>query len=384
MSRPGLLFSLVITVCVSPLVAQGAEPFRYPEKKHGTGELRYINDIPVLTVSGTPEQMGDAVGVLAVKPAPKALDYPRGLMNYFSAGFLWNIALSQGREMVRHFPADYRAELEAITRASSASADKLIAGNTLFDIKKFVLCSALMVEGERSKTGGPLLGRNLDYPSLGYIHEYSLVTVYRPSGKRAFVSLGFPGLVGCLSGMNDAGLSVAVLEVMAARDGESRFDPKGVPYALCFRRVLEECATIDEAKALMEKLPRTTMLNMVVADRERVGTFEITPKAVVFRPAEKGVCSCTNHFCTEMRPEKKVDVAYSYDRFDLLERVRGLKAPLGPEDIRRKLHAVSLGDLTLQTMVFEPATLKLHVSFGEGPSSRRPLRTVELAALLKP
>lgn len=383
MSRPGLLLSLVVASCAAPLALQGAEPFRYPEKKHGTGELRYVNDIPVLTVSGTPEEIGAAVGVLAVKPAPKALDYPRGVMNYFSAGFLWNVVLSQGREMVRHFPEDYRIELEAMTKSSAASADKLIAGNTLFDIKKIVLCSALMVEGERSKTGGPLLGRNLDYPSLGYIHEYSLVTVYRPTGKRAFVSLGFPGLVGCLSGMNDAGLSVAVLEVMAARDGESRFDPKGIPYALCFRRVLEECATIDEAKALMEKLPRTTMLNMVVADKDRVGTFEITPKTVVFRPAEKGVCSCTNHFCTEVRPEKKVDVAYSYDRFDLLERVRELKAPQGPEDIRRKLHAVSLGDLTLQTMVFEPATLKLHVSFGEGPSSRRPLRTVELAPLLK-
>ena len=90
-----------------------------------------------------------------------------------------------------------------------------------------VLCSALMVDAGRSETGGPLLGRNLDYPSLGYIHEYSLVTVYRPRGKHAFVSIGFPGLVGCLSGMNDAGLTVGVLEVFAAREGEGRFDPEG-------------------------------------------------------------------------------------------------------------------------------------------------------------
>src|SRR5262245_34716826 len=369
MSRPGLLLPLVFAVCASPLTLQGAEPFRFPETKHGTGELRYFNNIPVLIVSGTPEQIGDAVGTLAVKPAPRALDYPRGLMNYFSAGFLWNVVLSQGREMVRHFPADYRAELEAMTRASAAPADKLIAGNTLFDIKKIVLCSALMIEGGRSRTGGPLLGRNLDYPSLGYIDEYSLVTVYRPAGKRAFVSVGFPGLVGCLSGMNDAGLTSAVLEVMGARDGEVRFDPKGVPYALCFRTILEECATIEEAKTRLEKMPRTTILNMVVADRNKVGTFEITPKTVIFRPAEKGVCSCTNHFCAEGRPEKKVDVAYSYDRFEVLERMRDQKSLVGPEDIRRKLHAVSLGDLTLQTMVFEPATLKLHVSLGPSPSS---------------
>ena len=84
-----------------------------------------------------------------------------------------------------------------------------------------------------------------------------------------------------------------------------------------------------------------------------------------------------------MRPEKKVDIAYSFDRFDLLERVRGLKSPLGPDDIRRKLHAVSLGDLTLQTMVFEPATLKLHVALGAAPASRLPLRTIDLWPLMK-
>jgi predicted choloylglycine hydrolase len=384
MSLPGRLLPLACAFCAFPLTLHGSEPFRFPEKKHGTGELRYINKIPVLTVSGTPEQIGDAVGALAVKPAPKALDYPRGLMNNFYAGVFWNLVVSQGREMVRNFPADYRTELEAMTKAAGAPPDKLIVGNTLFDIKKIVLCSALMLEGERSQTGGPLLGRNLDYPSLGYINEYSLVTVYRPKGKHAFVSVGFPGLVGCLSGMNDAGLTAAVLEVLAARDGEGRFDPRGIPYALCFRTILEECATIDEAKARLEKLPRTTILNMVVADRKKVGTFEITPKSVVFRPAEKGICSCTNHFCTVLKPEKKVDVAFSYNRFDYLEKVRSLKERQSVEDVRERLHGANLGELTLQTMVFEPATLKLHVSFGKAPASRRPLQTLDLAPLLKP
>jgi predicted choloylglycine hydrolase len=313
----------------------------------------------------------------------KVLDYPKALMEYFSAGLFWNVVLSQGRDMVKHFPTPYRDEMDALIKASGAPRDKIVVGNTLFDIKKIVLCSALMIEGDRSATGGPLLGRNLDYPSLGYVHEYSLVTVFRPKGKHAFVSLGFPGLIGSLSGMNDAGLTVAVLEVMASRPGEGRFDPKGIPYALCFRTLLEECTTIEEAKQKLEKLPRTTMLNMVVADRNRVGTFEITPKSVVFRPAEKGVCSCTNHFCSELKPEKKVNICRTYDRFDFLETIRDSKGRIGVEDVHKRLDAVNLGDLTLQSMVFEPATLKLHVAFGDGPASRLPLRTLELAPLLK-
>jgi isopenicillin-N N-acyltransferase like protein len=382
MTRSRLLLTLL--ACFVTTAIRGEEPFRFPEKKHGTGELRYLNKVPVLTVSGTPDEIGEAVGILAVKPAPKVLDYPQGVLKHFSAGLLWHLILSKGRDMVKHFPADYRDEMESLTRSSGAARDKIVAGNTLFDVKKIVLCSALMVEGDRSATGGPLLGRNLDYPSLDYIQDYSLVTVYRPRGKHAFVSVGFPGLVGTLSGMNDVGLSVAVLEVFAARKGEVRFDPKGIPYAMIFRSLLEECTTIDEARKKLEKMPRTTMFNMIAADREKVGTFEITPTTVVFRPSEKGINACTNHFCTdEVKPEKKLDVAGSYGRFDYLEAIRDQKERISVDDVKARLHGANLGDFTLQTMIFEPKTLKLHVALGTAPSSRLPLRTIELEPLFK-
>ena len=89
----------------------------------------------------------------------------------------------------------------------------------MFDLKKSLACCRAADRPNRSATGNVLFGRNLDYPSLGYAHEYSLVTVYRPTGKHAFASIGFPGLVGCLSGMNDAGLSLGVLEIYAVKRG---------------------------------------------------------------------------------------------------------------------------------------------------------------------
>ena len=358
------------------------KPFRYPEGKCDKAELKYVNGLPVLTVEGTPEEMGAAVGTLALKPARRVLDYPQGLLKYFSASFMWKSAVQKGEEMVRRFPAGYRREMEAMARASDAPRDKVVAGNTLFDIKKMILCSALTVESNRSHTHGPLLGRNLDYPSLGYIHEYSLVTVYRPKGKHAFVSIGFPGLVGCLSGMNDAGLAVGVLEVFGARAGEGRFDPKGLPYALCYRTLLEECTTIEEARKKLESLPRTTLTNLVVADRRGIGVFEITPKTVVLRRS-RDVCACTNHFCTELRPEQRIDMAESYDRFDALDATRQLRRAVTVEDVRRKLHEVNLGSLTLQTMVFEPATLRLHLAIGDTPASGMKLKTLDLAPLFK-
>ena len=51
--RYSCLFSLAI-LCLGSLTASAAEPFRFPEGRFGKGELRYINDVPVLIVAGTP------------------------------------------------------------------------------------------------------------------------------------------------------------------------------------------------------------------------------------------------------------------------------------------------------------------------------------------
>jgi predicted choloylglycine hydrolase len=382
MKRYLLLVALVTLVRLAgPTPA--AEPFRFPEARYGDrAELKYIKGLPVLTVAGTPEEIGAAAGALAVKPAAKVLDYPRRLMEHFNVGLLYPKIVRDGKEMFNQFPENYQKELEAMTRAADVERDKVVVGNTLFDIKKMVFCSALLADGSRSATGGPLLGRNLDYPSLGWVHEYSLVTVCKPRGKYAFASVGFPGLIGCVSGMNEAGLCVAIHEAFAAKNGEGRFDAKGIPYALCYRILLEECATIDEAKKKLETLPRTTITNLAVADKNGIAVFEITPKSVVVRQGERGVCACTNHFCTDaLKPERKVDICRSYDRLAWLDATRDQKTPITVANVFKRLDDVNLGDETLQTMIFEPATLKLHLAIGERPSTQGPLRTLDLKTL---
>jgi isopenicillin-N N-acyltransferase-like protein len=362
-----------------------AEPFRFPAGKVGSrAELKYVSGLPVLVVSGTPEEIGDAVGMLALKPAPDVIDYPRGLLKEFKVDGLYGIFVRSGTTMYNRFPPEYKAELDAMAQSSGVAKEKLIVGNTLFDIKKILACSAVLIDPGRSATGGALLGRNLDYPSLGYVQDYSLVTVYRPKGKHAFASVAFPGLVGCLSGMNDAGLSLAILEVMEIKEGEPRFDIEGVPYALCYRKLLEECTTIEEAKKLLTGMKRTATTNLVLADRTRVAVFEVSPKKVVERNPERGVCSCTNHYCSEeVRPAEVMNVARTLQRFRILEAARDLPGRITVADVHRSLDEANLGSLTLQTMVFEPATLKLHLAVGEIPASRGALKTIELGPLFK-
>ena len=372
-------------LALTPAAARAGEPFRYPAGKLPSGaELKCINDLPVLTVGGDPDQIGEAVGTLGLKPSSRILSFTRELLRADKVEATWPLFVSGGKGMVKHFPPDYRKEMEVISKASGADPDVVTVANTFFDLKNTFGCSVLSVEASRSATGGVLFGRNLDYPSLGYVQDYTLVTVYRPTGKHAFVSIGFPGLVGVISGMNDAGLCVAVLEVYDAKDCEPHFDPQGVPYALCHRRLLEECTTIAEAKKLLEGMHRTSILNLAVADRNGAAVFEVTPKQVVLRPSEQGVCTCTNHFCSEaLRPSEDPNLFDSDGRLTTLDRVRAGKDKLGVEDLHKLLHAVNQGSHTLQTMVFDPENLRLHLAFGKMPASAGELHALDLEPLFK-
>ena len=382
MSPTRQLAMLGVLLVAGPLTA--ADPFVFPEAHYGKGELKYIHHIPVLTVSGSPREMGEAVGVLAVKPARKMTRYPQDMVKHYHLQSLWRFLVNAGKKMVADFPADYREEFEAMAAGSHVDRDRLAAGNTLFDLKKFLACSALLADAGRSATGAPLLGRNLDYPSLGYAHEFSLVTVYRPDGKHAFAAVGFPGLIGCLSGINDAGLSLAILEVFQVKWGKRWFDASGTPYALCYRRILEECSTIAEAKTLLEKMKRTTTTNLVLADRQGVAVFEVTPDFVIVRRPREGTVVCTNHFCSkELSPCAPINYFHTFERFHLLSRDCQRQGKLTPADLHRSLHAVCVTEETLQTMVFEPGALRLHLAIGTCPSSAGEMKVLNLGPLFQ-
>src|SRR5262249_28797215 len=162
---------------------------------------------------GTQEERGKQAAALTASQCVRLMNFPKDFLKEFGAEKLFPELLKIGKRMSENFPPDIQKELAAFAEEGQIDRDLLLAGNTFPDIKKAAGCSTLTVDPARSKTGGPLFGRNLDFPTLGYLWEYSLVTIYRPKGKHAFVSIGFPGMLGCLSGMNDAGLSLAVLEV---------------------------------------------------------------------------------------------------------------------------------------------------------------------------
>ena len=191
-------------------------------------------------------------------------------------------------------------------------------------------------------------------------------------------------MVGCLSGMNDAGLTVAVMEAYQVRRGNKWLSPSGTPFALCFRRLLEECSSIGDACALLSGMRRIGLNSLVVADRNDVAVFEITPDRVVVRPARDGVCVCTNHFCSEeLRPLITLNMFNTLTHHAALELATRKRRAFAVPDIHAALHEMCDDEITLQTMVFEPRALRLHLAIGEIPASAGELKAIELRPYLQ-
>jgi hypothetical protein len=363
------------------VLAQAAS-FRFPEKKHGKGSLQYINGVPVLVVAGKPEEIGEQMGVLAVRPANKAVGLFRAFLKEHGLDVLKPVLVKVGKRILEKYPADYRREFEAVVKAGGVDRDLLLIGNAFNELRVLGGCAGLMIDPRRSKTGGTLLGRNLDFHLLPGMHAYSLVIVYRPESKRPFAVVSVPGAVtaGCaMSAMNADGLVLGGNEIGSTADGSPKLDLKNTPSAVVARRILEGCGTLAEAEKLLRADKPAIRLLLVACDRKGGAVFEATPRTVMVRRAADGVLVGTNRFeCKGLATKGTCGRAF------VLAQAYRLKK-LGVADVAKKMHEVNQKDWTIHTMVFEPATLKLHVAFGDGkkPASAFPLREIDLAKLLK-
>ncbi|HVK17995.1 MAG TPA: C45 family peptidase [Fimbriiglobus sp.] len=352
-----------------------AEPrATFPNGKFGKGELKHVHGMPVVVVRGTPVEIGEQLGVLTVKAAPG--------LDEMHANFLRDAKIEDrstflnlmARRLAPNFPPDHRTEIEAMAKAGGRQLDLALFANTVYDLSSGMGCSTVVVEKGRSKTGAPIFGRNFDWrPSKG-LTEHTLLAVFHPEGKRAFATVTICPIVGCISGMNDAGLACTINEIRLRQSKDkAAFNWDGTPTLLAFRRVLEECATVAEAETLLSGMKRTTSACLTICDRDGGAVIEVTPKTVVRRSAVHDVCLCTNHLrCDGLSKGEKCW------RYTALEPLQHEDTKLGVADVFAQLHEVNQGKQTLQSMVFEPAKRTLHLKYGPGPATKLEAKTYEL------
>lgn len=327
----------------------------------------------IVTIGGTPEEIGRGHGQ-ALRDRIRMLEarYVQAIFGTASRHAAGLVTAAGFRPLMR---PHHRAELDALAEAVGLPAGQMLLANSFLDILPSVGCSTIALSGAASADGVPRLGRNLDFPSLGVADDQSLVVVVRPAGRHAFAAVTWPGLIGVLSGMNEHGLTLANMEV--AR--QLRL-PDAMPYALLYRTILEECRTVDEAIAVLEKERRQTANNLMLMDAAGSRALvEITPAGIVVRRAPVGApLAATNHHRGDS------DEPRLCTRYDCLVGDAGRDwGRLDRTALQKLLARTSQGDLTLQSMIFEPHDRRLLLAVGKRAAGRA-FHALDLGPLLAP
>ncbi len=339
----------------------------YSPKRTARARLEIVKGLPVLHVRGSGGEMGSQIGSLLG-------DRIRTLLRYEAEGLVPRKYLPFINKIVRrdkpYVPQRHRREMAGVARAAGIDEHSLLRAHVMVELKQMA-CTAIAVEGKRSAGGKLLFGRNVDFPVTATTVKSSLLVVYRPKGRKPFVSVGWPGLSGAVSGMNADGLCVANLLVM----GRS-LPRRGTPYLFLLRRALEECSNVEEAVALFRKAKRTVPHNIFLADPQTAAVLECTPRRVRVRKLEAGgPLLCSNSFA-------KKSARYCRRYREMAARA-GRMMPLDVKEVENILDAVSLRRINIQSMVFIPADRKLRVSMGKAPASTGPFTEIDVGKLLK-
>ncbi len=340
----------------------------------GPKSARTVPGIPTVIQQGTPEQMGQAHGK-AMGESIRTL-HAQYISRWIQTDAQRLLAIAVAGVFESKLLPDHRKELIALAKAANADEKQTMLANCFLDLSPMTACSTLTLPASASPDGVARFARNLDFPSFDIADNASVLLIYRPEGKFAFASVGWPGLIGVLSGMNEHGLALANMEVTRS----SRL-PTAMPYTVLYRTVLEQCKSVEEAIALIRATPRQTENNLMVMDAtgDRA-VIEIYPDHVDVRRAgaDQPLISTNHRRCNQP------DVAGRCGRYDSLDRTaRQSHGRVDVPLLKQMLTKASAGDMTLQSMIFEPSTLTLYLATGKNAPTK-PMQKIDLRPMLRP
>ena len=312
--------------------------------------------VPIVVLHGSSADLGQQHG--------QQLDEPiHVLHDKYLTVFLKNqmqryLAIGAAKLFEGQLLPAHQQEIAALAKGTGIDENETMLGQCFLDLSRMAACSTMTFPADASTDHVARFGRNLDFWSLNVADKYTTLFIVRPDdGRYAFASVGWPGMIGVLSGMNEHGLSLANMEVTR----EPRL-PHAMPYTILYRTILEQCRTVDEAVALLQKTPIQTANNLMLMDATgNRAVAELSPDTGVHirRGLPEHVLISTNH-----QRDQDQDTAGRCWRYDYIHQTAA--AEFGHVDLAaiESMLAHTGSKITLQSMVFEPANRVIYLSAG--------------------
>lgn len=310
---------------------------------------------PLVELSGSPQELGSE-HAKALEQQIHTLHH-KYLDVYIGSGARRFIALGAAKLFEPYFLPEHLSEVDALANAESMDEREAVLAQCFLDLSPIAACSTITLPASAAPDHIARFGRDLDFPSLNIADKFSTVFIYRPQGRYHFAAVGWPGMIGVLSGMNEHGLALANMEV-----SRGPRVPGAMPYTLLYRMVLERCKTVAEAIDLVQKTARQSANNLMLMDASGDrAVLEITPEAVVVRRAsDSSPLISTNH-----QRGEDCDTTGRCWRYDKLHSEGNASfGHIGVSQLESMLAHASPGKPTLQSMIFEPSEGVIYLSTG--------------------
>lgn len=321
----------------------------------------------VVDVAGSPEQIGTFLGKEFAKELLPLYD------KYIKEGFCRDKGMDPteleytANKFWPYIPEDHRREIMAMAHASGFSAKKIVVLSVLPELalgRIPPLCSAFAWR----RGGKMLVGRNLDWMDYSIAHKHGCILRIQPKGKHAFLSVSWPGMVGIVTGVSDAGLSVSL---------NIAFGSQGVwevtPMLFRLRQILEEAETLDQAQAILLAQWRPLSCNVLVAsaNENRAIIVEMSDKqSAILSSDKKELIVTTNYYqllaipggVGKQRHDIIVNVLHNASAFDISHAIKALRKA-------RMFSPFPRIPSTIQSVVFDFQTRRAYVAIGKNPAT---------------
>jgi hypothetical protein len=356
----------------APAAATQAAPPAPAKPARGFEET--VNGVRVVHLTGTPEEMGTQMGRICGEDIRYLLDANLKKIPWVAKDP--KAAVEKARRRAAGIPDEQMRELRATAKAAGVDEDwMLVAASVIEVVEETRACAAVAAWGAATPAHETIVGRNLDWHDNGALHRRGLLVVRHPENGHTFVSCGFPGIPGVLTGMNDAGVFTADLVQFSKAKAPPRDD--GIPVMSLQRLALERSATAAEAEALYESSPRTVPQNYIVADAAGAAFLEADAEKVARRAPVGDTVAGTN-WAEEQRGTLKGDVRFG----NLCACIDPKVGSLGVAEIEAALGAANSGPLSVMSVVAVPARRALRVSIGSVPACKGPFVDVDAGVLM--
>ena len=146
-----------------------------------------------------------------------------------------------------------------------------------------------------TKTNDSLLivGRNFDFYSGDEFAKNKIVLFCNPTTGNKFMLYTWPGMIGCVSGMNDVGLTITINAAKSDIPTDA-----ATPISILAREILQYATTIDEAFAIAKKRKTFVAESLLIAasKNHKAAIIEKSPANIALYETSADSILCTNHY----------------------------------------------------------------------------------------